>query len=148
MKLARRAALAAILAAGLAPASLPVTVQAEELAPIFYNLTTDDAWTAGMALAQANTAAGRGHPITVFLNVRAVYLADADAKQGTFGPTGKTPAELLSALIAKGHKVLVCGTCMRAGGVGKGDLIGGAEVANPDKTFGAMTVPGTITLSY
>lgn len=158
MKNLRRAALIALLTAGLAPAIAlaPASGMAEEAAggqattaaPFFYNLTTDDAWTAGMALAQASTAAGRGHKVAVFLNVRAVHLADRDAQLGSFGPLDKTPAELLAALMAKGGTVLVCGMCMKAAGMEAADLIDGAMLATPDLTFGAMTESGTVTLSY
>jgi predicted peroxiredoxin len=143
----RAAALTLALGMALVPAAAPVAA-AEEARPIFYNLTSDDAWTAGMALAQARTAAERGHAVTVFLNVRAVRLADRDAAQGSFGPTGRTPAEMLAGLVEAGHTVLVCGVCMKVGGMAPGDLIEGAEMASPDLTFGAMTAPETVVMSY
>lgn len=138
----------ALLALMLLTLFSPGSTLAEEPRPIFYNVTTDDAWTAGMSLAQANVAASRGHPVTLFLNIRAVRLADADAVQGTFGPSGKTPAQLITALLAKGQTVLVCGTCMKVGGMEKDDLLEGVTMANPDLTFGALNRPGTIALSY
>ncbi len=145
----RAAAVALALAVAAGPALAPApAAAAEEMRPIFYNLTTDDAWAAGMALAQANAAAGRGHTVTVFLNVRAVHLADRDAAQGTFGPSGNTPAALLAALMEKGQTVLVCGMCMRAGGMKADDLIEGAAIATPDLTFGAMTAPDAVVVSY
>jgi predicted peroxiredoxin len=126
----------------------PVGAQAEEPRPFVYNITTDDAWAAGMALANANTAAARGHEVTVFLNVRGVHLADRDARTGTFTPAGKTPAELMAALIENGHTVLVCGACMSVAGVGEEDLIEGATKSGPDLTFGALEAPGAVVLSY
>jgi predicted peroxiredoxin len=116
--------------------------------PMFYKIATDDAWAAGMALAQANVATARGHKVTVFLNVRGVHLANENASSGTFGAIDKTPADLLRSLIEKGQQVLVCGNCMRVGGVSEDDLIEGAVVSNPDLMFGALTAPGTIVLSY
>jgi len=121
---------------------------AEEKAPFFYNITTDDSWTAGMAAGHANTAADRGHSVTVFLNVRGVHIADKNTVQGTFGPAGKTPAQLLQLLIEKGHTVLVCGTCMKVAGVTENDLMDGAKVSTPDSTFGALTEKSAIVLSY
>jgi predicted peroxiredoxin len=121
---------------------------AEEKVPFFYNITTDDSWTAGMAAGHANNAADRGHSVTVFLNVRGVHIADKKTVQGTFGPTGKTPAQLLQSLIKKGHAVLVCGTCMKVAGVTENDLMAGAKVSTPDLTFGALTEKDTIVLSY
>ena len=133
----------------LALAAVPGgAVRAEEARHFLYNVTTDEAWAAGMALGQANVAASRGHQVTVFLNVRGVNLAAARNVQGTFGPAGATPRELLGKLMAGGHEVLVCGTCMSVAGLEAGDLIEGAKVANPDLTFGALTAPGTIVMSY
>jgi predicted peroxiredoxin len=150
----RRTLIAAAIAAAIAPAlaigpGLAPEARAEDPArDFFYNITSDDAWVAGMALAQANVAADRGHAVTVFLNVRAVHLADRDAVLGTFGPAGKTPAELLAGLVGKGGSILVCGTCMRVGGMAEEDLIEGARVASPDLTFGALTAPDAVVLSY
>jgi len=139
--------LAAAIVAAFAIVAAAGPAAADE-APISYNISTDDAWAAGMALAQANVATSRGHKVTVFLNVRGVHLADKAAELGTFGPVKKTPAELLSSLIEKDQQVLVCGTCMRAGGVSKDDLLDGVVVSNPDRMFGTLTQPGTIVLSY
>ena len=140
------AALALVIALCAAP--WPGTAAADEPRPFFYNLTEDDAWTAGMALAQARTAAGRGHAVTVFLNVRAVRLADEGARQAVFAPTGSTPAEMLAALIEGGHTVLVCRVCMSVAGMEEGDLLSGATPASPDLTFGALTASETVVLSY
>lgn len=145
-RFSRRLVAGTLLAASLFAA--PAIHAEDAKAPMFYNITSDDAWTAGMALGQANVAASRGHKVTVFLNIRAVHVADKNTVQGTFGPAGKTPADLLSNLIANGHTVLVCGTCMKAGGVSEDDLIEGAQVSGPDLTFGALTAEDTIVMSY
>jgi predicted peroxiredoxin len=146
--LLQAAILAIMLSAVLISAVAPSPSLAGEPRPIFYNVTTDDTWTAGMALSQANVAASRGHPVTVFLNVRAVHLADREAVLGTFGPSGKTPAELIAALVAKEQTVLVCGTCMKVGGMVQDDLLEGVVMASPNLTFGALNRAGTIALSY
>jgi predicted peroxiredoxin len=138
-------ALLGLLALAAVPAG---ALRAEEARHFVYNITTDEAWAAGMALGQANVAASRGHSVTVFLNVRGVNLAAARNVQGTFGPAGQTPRELLGKLLAGGHTVLVCGTCMSVAGLEAADLIEGAQVSGPDQTFGALTVPGTVVMSY
>lgn len=121
---------------------------AEDQASFFYNMTEDDSWTTGMALAQASVAASRGHSVTVFLNIRAVNLANQNAIQSPWGPSGKTPAQAIATLIADGHTVLICGGCMKVAGLSADDLIDGVQIANPDLTFGAMTAPETIVISY
>ncbi len=114
----------------------------------FYNITTDDAWAAGRALTHASVAVNRGHSVTVFLNVRAVHLAEKDVPQGSYSVTAETPRDLLAGLIESGQAVLVCGICMVAGGVAEDDLIDGATITGPELTFGALTAPNTIVLSY
>ena len=46
---------------------------------LFVNLTTDDTWSAAKAISFAHQKALKnGHkPVAIWLNVRAVYLADA-----------------------------------------------------------------------
>lgn len=113
-----------------------------------YSITTDDSWAAGSALTQATVAAERGHRITVLLSVRGVHLAEENSAQGGFSVTARPPREMLASLIRDGHSVLVCGICMVAGGVAKEDLIEGAQISGPELTFGALTAPDTIVLSY
>lgn len=136
--------LALVVAALLAPAA-----QADDRPHHFvFAITTDESWTAGSALTQATVAAARGHRVTVLLSVRGVYLAEAGSAQGGFRVTARSPREMLSQLIADGHTVLVCGMCMVAGGVTEADLIEGAKISGPELTFGALTAPDTVVLSY
>lgn len=152
VRASRFSGLAAVAALALLATALWLSAApraaADTPTPIFYNITTDDDWAAGMALAQANIAASRGHQVTVFLNVRGVLLAKKGAEQEPFGPMKKTPAELLQALIAKKQTVMVCGTCMGVAGLKKEALIDGAAVSTPDDVFAALTAPGAIALSY
>lgn len=129
--------------------SAPLFASADdEVRHFFYNITTDDGWAAGMALTQASVAAERGHSVTVFLNVRGVRWAEAETPQAGFSVTARSPREVLLSLIEGGHTVLVCGGCMVASGVAKDDLIEGATVTGPELTFGALTKPDTIVMSY
>ncbi|MGF1446417.1 MAG: DsrE family protein [Pikeienuella sp.] len=145
------ALLKTLLAVALAAVVLSSPLQAEAGEPphhFFYNITTDDSLAAGRALTHASVAVNRGHRVTVFLNVRAVHLAERDIAQGSYSVTAKTPRDVLTELIASGQTVLVCGICMVAGGVGKDDLIEGATITGPETTFTALTQPDTIVLSY
>ncbi len=139
--------IAVVLAAAIG-ATAPPAAADEPPHHFFYNITTDDAWAAGRALTHASVAVHRGHRVTVFLNVRAVHLAEKDTAQGSYSVTAKTPREILVSLIANGHTVLVCAICMVAGGVAEEDLIEGATITGPELTFGALTAPNTIVLSY
>ena len=113
-----------------------------------FHITTDEGWTAGSALTQANIAAERGHRVTVLLSVRGIYLAKVDSVQGAFGVTAQSPLDLLGRLIRDGHAVLVCGICMVAGGIELEELVEGAQISGADTTFGALTAPDTVVLSY
>lgn len=140
--------IALLAAAPHTQAQTEARTQTDAPTPIFYNITTDDEWAAGMALAQANVAASRGHKVTVFLNVRGVRLANRNAAQRPIGPAKKTAAQLIHGLVAKNQSVLVCGGCMGVVGLSKDELIEGATVASPETVFGALTAPGAIALSY
>ena len=61
--------------------------------PLFINLTTDDGHRANMALTFGAKQMERGHPLTVFLNDKGVYLG-SEAKAETFAtrPGGTNPA--------------------------------------------------------
>jgi len=50
-------------------------LSAKEKKSIFYNVTTDEAWKARTALAQANGALKKGYKIIIHLNTRAVFIA-------------------------------------------------------------------------
>ena len=115
---------------------------------IFYNLTTDESWAAGMALGQAAMALKEGYGVVVFLNVRAVYLADKSHPQDTFSGTSKTAQEMLSALMEQGARVIICPMCMKKAGIEQSDLISGVEPGGPPVTFPVMTRDDTVVISY
>ncbi len=147
MDLFNRTVMAITLVAATFIYSPPATAD-DEPHHFVYSITTDESWAAGSALTQATVAAERGHRVTVLLSVRGVHLAEAISAQGGFRVTARSPREMLASLISDGHTVLVCGMCMVAGGVAKGDLIEGATISGPELTFTALTRPNTIVLSY
>jgi sulfur relay (sulfurtransferase) complex TusBCD TusD component (DsrE family) len=68
--------------------------------------------------ATASVKQERGHPVTIFLNDRAVYVAAK--KNGTkFAEQQKT----LAVLTEQGAVVLVCPMCMKQYGVQESDLL-------------------------
>ena len=64
----------AVCTGGKCPVCRPVKTRG-----LFVNLTTDDTWSAAKAISFAHQKALKnGHkPVAIWLNVRAVYLADA-----------------------------------------------------------------------
>ncbi len=115
---------------------------------LFYNVTTDEVWPAGMAAAQAYNAAKRGHDVVVYLNVRGVYLAASERKQDTLGATGRTAQETLKMAMDNGARVLVCPMCMQQGGLSPGDLIEGVELGKPELLFDLLSRDDLVALSY
>jgi sulfur relay (sulfurtransferase) complex TusBCD TusD component (DsrE family) len=111
--------------------------------PLFVNLTSDDAHRANMALDFGKKQMSRGHPLTVFLNDRAVFLA-SKANTAKFSEQQKT----LDELGGKGALVIACPFCMKHYGVQEADLVPGIKVGNPELTGGALFKEDTKTMSW
>lgn len=149
MRMRKQPILMAILGAVLL-AVLSGTLYADEDDPktLFYNLTTDESWAAGMALGQASMAQQSGYQVVVFLNVRGVYLAQESRAQDTFSGTGKTPKEMLASLHENGARLVICPMCMKKAGIAESDLVPNVELGGPKVTFPLMTADDTVVLSY
>jgi sulfur relay (sulfurtransferase) complex TusBCD TusD component (DsrE family) len=129
MRLIARLLIAVALLAGLAAG--PALAGATD--PLFVNLTTDEGHRANMAIAFGRNQLERGHPLTVFLNDKGVFIG-SKAKASEFGDQQKA----LEALMAKGATVIVCPMCMKHYGVTEADLIPGLKVGNPALTGDAL----------
>lgn len=134
---------ALVLTALLAVGTALTPVMAGDQDPLFINLTTDDPHRADMAITFGKNQLERGHPLTIFLNDKGVFIGAQQHAQ-TFGPHQAD----LTALIGQGARVLICPMCMRHYGVGTGDLIPGLEVGNPELTGGALFRDHTQTLTW
>jgi sulfur relay (sulfurtransferase) complex TusBCD TusD component (DsrE family) len=111
--------------------------------PLFINLTTDDSHRANMAIAFGKAQQERGHPLTIYLNDRAVQLVST-AHGSHFAEQQKALADVAG----KGATVIVCPMCMKHYGVGESQLLPIAKVGNPDLTGAALFRDGTQTLSW
>lgn len=111
--------------------------------PLFVNLTTEDAHRASMALAFSANQQERSHPVTVFLNDRAVLLA-AKSQSARFAVQQKALAEMM----AKGAQVYICPMCMKHYGMAETDRLDGVQVGNPDALGAALFRDGGKTLSW
>ncbi len=118
-------------------------VQAGDADPLFVNVTTDDPHRANMALTFSKNQFERKHPVTIFLNDRAVFLGSR-AQNERF----KHHQELLESSLKNGATVLICPMCMKHYGVKEADLIEGIKVGNPDLTGAALFRDGTKTLTW
>lgn len=132
-----------LLACVLAVGSLVVPAFADNPEPLFVNLTTDDPHRARMGIMFGKNQFERGHPLTIFLNDRGVFIG-ANANAGVFAQHQQTLTELMS----EGATVLICPMCMQHYGVAEDDLLSGLQMGNPELTGGALFRSGTRTLTW
>lgn len=116
---------------------------AEGPGSLFVNLTSDDDHRANMAMTFSKNQLERGHPVTIFLNDRGVFVG---AKSNAQKFTGQQKA--LAELMAKGAVVIVCPFCAKHYGIDTADLIEGAKVGNPDLTGSLLFKEDTKTMTW
>jgi predicted peroxiredoxin len=143
MNTARRSALAAVLSASLLSVFATLPSHAGPNDPLFISLTTDDGHRINMAFSFGTAQMKRGHPLTVFMNDKAV-LAASKANGDKFAEQQKTIATLLEA----GTNILVCPMCMKHYGVNEADLLPGLKVGNPELTGNALFADNTKTMTW
>ncbi|SUS06334.1 conserved exported hypothetical protein [uncultured Defluviicoccus sp.] len=132
-------ALIGVLAA--MPAALPAA--ADSPGSLFVNMTSDDDHRANMAITFSKNQLERGHPVTIFLNDRGVFVG---AKSNAEKFKGQQQA--LTELMAKGALVIVCPFCAKHYGIDTADLIDGAKLGNPDLTGSLLFKEDTKTMSW
>lgn len=134
--------LSSLLLGCVAPA-LVVTPTAGGADPLFINMTTDDPHRANMALSFGMKQLDLGHPLTVFLNDKGVFVGTTvNAEQ--FAEQQMT----ITTLLEKGAVVYICPMCMQHYGVNEADLLPGILVSNPDAIGGALFKADTKTLTW
>jgi sulfur relay (sulfurtransferase) complex TusBCD TusD component (DsrE family) len=111
--------------------------------PLFVNLTSNDGHRANVALTFSGKQMELGHPLTVFLNDKGVFLA-SKASAGEFAEQQKA----IEGLIEKGATVIACPMCMKHYGVAEGDLLPGIKIGNPEMTGGALFQDNAKTLTW
>jgi sulfur relay (sulfurtransferase) complex TusBCD TusD component (DsrE family) len=116
---------------------------ADDSDPLFINLTSDDSHRANMAIGFGKNQYERGHPLSIFLNDKAVLIASTRNAE-KFADQQK----VLTKLVNDGALVLVCPMCMKHYGVSEADLIPGMKVGNPELTGGALFKDNGKTLSW
>lgn len=139
MKLLSRLLLAFALIVG----SIATAAFAGNTDPLFINLTTNDAHRTNMAISFGGNQLERGHPLTVFLNDKGVFIG-SKANSAKF----KGQQKMLSEILSKGAVVLACPMCMKHYKVKESDLLPGLKVGNPELTGGALFRDNTKTLTW
>ncbi|MCP9787221.1 DsrE family protein [Cyanobium sp. N5-Cardenillas] len=111
--------------------------------PLFVNLTSDDPHRLRMALSFARAQQRLGHPVTVFLNDRAVLAASRIRAAALREQQG-----LMAELLASGGAILVCPLCMTHYGIKEPELLTGLQIGNPTTTGAALFRRGSQSLSW
>jgi predicted peroxiredoxin len=143
--------MAAIVLAG---AFWPADANAQDSKPgLFINLTTDDTWSAAKAIMFAHEKALKsGHkPVAIWLNVRAVYLADkkrASHIHGLLRDRNMSIQDMLKAFIRDGGTVIMCQACSQAAGLTEADYIEGVKMGNWKLVSGLLFDPNVKTLGW
>jgi sulfur relay (sulfurtransferase) complex TusBCD TusD component (DsrE family) len=120
---------------------------------LFVNLTTDDTWSAAKAISFAHQKALRnGHkPVAIWLNVRAVYLADRKRPSHVHGlmrEAGKSIQDMLKDFMADGGTVIMCSACSKAAGLEAEDYIDGVQMGTWPVVEGILFDPNVTTLAW
>jgi sulfur relay (sulfurtransferase) complex TusBCD TusD component (DsrE family) len=135
-------ALAALVLCGMLVGGA-TSAAADDNDPLFVNLTNDDAFRTMMAIRFSKALMERGHPLTIFLNDRGIYLASK-----THGAKYADQQKLLSELMGTGTVVIACPQCLKQFDIPESDLLPGIKVGSPELTGGALFKQGTQTLSW
>ena len=111
--------------------------------PLFINLSIDEVSRASMAINFGKHHFSTGHPLTIFLNDKAVMLG---VKAGSSKYVEQQQA--LSEAIAVGALVIMCPICLKQAGYSEADLIAGVKLGGPKVTGDALFKDGTKTMSW
>jgi sulfur relay (sulfurtransferase) complex TusBCD TusD component (DsrE family) len=130
-----------IFFAVLAALSLAVIAGAND--PLFINLSTDELHRSTMAINFGKHHSANGHPLTIFLNDKAVMLG---VKAGATKFSDQQQA--LSEVIASGALVIMCPMCLKQAGYAEADLLPGIKIGGPKMTGDALFKDGTKTMSW
>ena len=119
---------------------------------LFVNRTTDDTWAAAKAIMFAHEKSLRnGHDTAIWLNVRAVYLADKKRPShihGMMAESGTSVQDMLAAFIADGGTVIMCQACSKAAGLTQDDYIDGVTMGSWPVVEGWLFRENMQTLSW
>lgn len=110
---------------------------------LFVNLTTDEGHRVNMALMFSKSMKEKGHPVTIWLNDKAVVL-------GSRAHAEKVSAQQqqLTEMMAQGVAVIACPFCMKHYGIKDADLLDGIKLGNPDLTGSLLFKEDTKTLTW
>lgn len=105
---------------------------------LFVTITTGDAEAQMMALVLSTQAANQGVSIRILLCSEGGNLALSNHESPSFAPAGRSPQQLLGALIERGAVVEVCGIFLPNRPQTANDLLDGITAAAPPEVAAFM----------
>ena len=132
-----------LLALALSIGMIATPALAGDNDPLFVNMTSDDLHRADMAIFFGGNQYEHGHPLTIFLNDKAVRIG-SKTNSRRFSEQQKA----LTQLMDKGASVLICAMCMKYYGVREADLLPGIKVGGPNLTGEALFKDNTKSISW
>jgi sulfur relay (sulfurtransferase) complex TusBCD TusD component (DsrE family) len=96
-----------------------------------------------MAINFGKHHSANGHPLTIFLNDKAVMMG---VKAGSAKFADQQQA--LSEVISSGALVIMCPMCLKQAGFTEANLIPGVRLGSPKVTGDALFKDGTKTMSW
>lgn len=133
----------ALIAFALLAAIAARPAAADEHGSLFVNLTTDEPHRVAMALAFSKAQLKLGHPVTVWLNDRGVFVGDVQSAGKL-----KEAQGMLRELMSAGAQVIACPMCMKHYGIGDTSLLEGVKTGNPEMTGAALFKDDAKTLTW
>lgn len=116
---------------------------------LFVNLTSDELNRAAMAIVfSTRVLTQKNIPVTLFLNVEAVRIADKNLPETKY-TNDKSLKAMLNEFLQAGGRVIICPMCMEnVGGFAKEDLLEGVEIGSAEVTWPALFADNTTVLNY
>ena len=107
----------------------------------------EDLHAVTMALQLAGHALHAERDVTVFLNVRAPALAHKNLSDKVAFHGNPPIQKMLTNVMSRGARIIVCPACATVMGVAEGDLLPGVQLASRELLFGQLG-PDAVVFSY
>ena len=114
---------------------------------LIVHLTSNNVWTAQMALTFAGNAQKAGGDVVVFLNGPGTSVANKNIPQYVKAESGKSAHDLIRDVLNAGGQVLVCPGCTKQSGLKIDDRVKGIEPTSA-KFMKMIMAPGTRIISF
>lgn len=109
---------------------------------------TGEVMEAGMGLSLAHSAVKKGAQVTVVLGANAALYPAKKGGQEIFAAKGKTPREMIQAILKDGGTVYLCSLCADFQKFEEKDLIEGVKIVKSIKIWEKLFEDGAKSMSF